>query len=140
MLPFCGYNMADYWNNWLKIGSQIEEPNRPRIFQVNWFRKDKNGAFMWPGFSENIRVIDWIINRLENKVGFEESPIGRLPKLDQFNSDGLGLSAETMNEIFKVDKKAWLAEADLITVFFSEFKERLPNEMIGQLRTLQSKL
>jgi len=140
MLPFCGYNMADYWNNWLKIGSQIEESNRPRIFQVNWFRKDKNGAFMWPGFSENIRVIDWIINRLENKVEFEESPIGRLPKLDQFNSEGLGLSTETMSEIFKVDKKAWSAEADLIEVFFSEFRTRLPFAMSQQLRTLQGKL
>jgi phosphoenolpyruvate carboxykinase (GTP) len=140
MLPFCGYNMADYWGNWLKIGNSIDETKRPKIFQVNWFRKDKDGKFMWPGFGENIRVLDWIINRLEDKVGFEESPIGLLPKLDQFNTEDLGLSAEKLAEIFRVDKSSWLAEADLIEVFFSEFRTRLPFAMSQQLRTLQGKL
>jgi phosphoenolpyruvate carboxykinase (GTP) len=140
MLPFCGYNMADYWGNWLKIGNAIDEPKRPKIFQVNWFRKDKDGKFMWPGFGENIRVLDWIINRLEDQVEFEDSPIGLLPKLDQFNTEGLGLSAEKMAEIFRVDKNSWLAEAGLIEVFFSEFRTRLPFAMSQQLRTLQGKL
>ncbi len=92
MLPFCGYNMADYWGHWLKVGQATDASKLPRIYQVNWFRKDADGKFLWPGFGENSRVLDWIIRRLEGDAEAIETPIGKLPADGSMNLDGLGLT------------------------------------------------
>jgi len=138
MLPFCGYNMADYWNHWLELGGKLSNP--PKIFQVNWFRKDENGKIMWPGFSENTRVIDWIIARLENDAKGQATPIGRIPAHDELNIDDLGLDQKTMDKIMAVDADSWLAEADMIEAFFDGFGLALPQEMTRQLHWLRSQL
>jgi phosphoenolpyruvate carboxykinase (GTP) len=138
MLPFCGYNMADYWNHWLKIGNEISNP--PKIFQVNWFRKDENGRIMWPGFSENTRVIDWIIGRLENKNKGQATPIGRIPANGELNIEGLELDEKTMQKIMDVDSESWLAETKMIESFFDGFGLALPEEMTKQLHWLRGQL
>ena len=138
MLPFCGYNMADYWNHWLELGGKLSNP--PKIFQVNWFRKDENGKIMWPGFSENTRVIDWIIARLENDAKGQATPIGRIPAHDELNIDDLGLDQKTMDKIMAVDSDSWLAEADMIEAFFDGFGLAVPQEMTRQLHWLRSQL
>ena len=140
MLPFCGYNMADYWQHWVEVGGKLAEGNRPKIFQVNWFRKDSAGKFMWPGFGENTRVLSWIISRLEGAVGATESAIGNLPNLEEFNTDGLGLSREVLDKIFEVDHKSWAAETELTEDYFSTFGEHLPESMTLQLAELKSRL
>lgn len=140
MLPFCGYNMGDYWQHWLDVGLGLETENRPRIFQVNWFRKDANGKFLWPGFGENARVIEWIARRLEGQVSAQESAIGQLPVIDDLNLDGLEVSDEQLAEIFRIDAAAWSQEADLTAEYFARFGERLPAEMSEQLELLRSNL
>jgi len=138
MLPFCGYNMADYWNHWLNIGNEVSNP--PKIFQVNWFRKDENGRIMWPGFSENTRVVDWIIGRLENKNKGQATPIGRIPATGELNIEGLGLDDETMQKIMDVDSDSWMAETEMIEAFFDGFGLALPPEMTRQLHWLRNQL
>ncbi|MEY4366781.1 MAG: hypothetical protein RLZ28_196 [Actinomycetota bacterium] len=140
MLPFCGYNMADYWQHWVEVGGKLAEANRPKIFQVNWFRKDSAGKFMWPGFGENTRVLAWVIARLEGEVGFTESAIGNLPNLEEFNTDGLGLTSETLDRIFEVDHQSWVAETALTKDYFSSFGEHLPKAMTAQLEELERRL
>lgn len=130
MLPFCGYNMADYWQHWLNFGAQIDADKRPKIFQVNWFRKSATGKFLWPGFSENSRVIDWIISNLEGKAPGKESGIGMLPEPDEFNLSGLDITSEERESLFEVDAESWLHELDLIDSYFDSFGSKLP----GQLR------
>ncbi|MEY3889729.1 MAG: hypothetical protein RI931_851, partial [Actinomycetota bacterium] len=126
MLPFCGYNMADYWQHWLDIGAKLEADKLPRIFQVNWFRKDSNGKFMWPGFGDNSRVVEWIAARLEGLVELEESAIGGLPLKSDFNLDGLEISDEKFNQIFEVDASSWQVEARMTREYFAEFGDRVP--------------
>ncbi|MEO8329424.1 MAG: phosphoenolpyruvate carboxykinase (GTP), partial [Candidatus Nanopelagicales bacterium] len=113
MLPFCGYNMADYWSHWLDIGKATDPAKLPRIFQVNWFRKGADGKFLWPGFGENIRVLDWVIRRLEGDADAERTPIGLLPAEGSLNVEGLNLTAEQKAELFAVEPKNWLDEAEL---------------------------
>ncbi|MEY3908991.1 MAG: hypothetical protein RLZZ90_898, partial [Actinomycetota bacterium] len=126
MLPFCGYNMADYWQHWLDVGAKLEADKLPRIFQVNWFRKDSNGKFMWPGFGDNSRVVEWIAARLEGLVELEESAIGGLPLKSDFNLDGLEISDEKFNQIFEVDASSWQVEARMTREYFAEFGDRVP--------------
>jgi phosphoenolpyruvate carboxykinase (GTP) len=140
MLPFCGYNMGDYWQHWLNVGLGLELENRPRIFQVNWFRKNASGKFLWPGFGENARVIEWIARRLEGQVSAQESAIGNLPVFEDLNLDGLEISDEQLAEIFSIDAAAWSQEADLTAEYFARFGERLPAEMSEQLELLRSNL
>lgn len=140
MLPFCGYNMGDYWQHWLNVGESLESQNRPRIFQVNWFRKDAKGKFLWPGFGENARVIEWIARRLDGEVMANGSAIGNLPIIDDLNLDGLEVSADQLSEIFKIDAAAWSQEADLTETYFAQFGERLPAEMSRQLELLRGNL
>jgi phosphoenolpyruvate carboxykinase (GTP) len=140
MLPFCGYNMGDYWQHWLNVGLGLEPANRPRIFQVNWFRKDASGKFLWPGFGENARVIEWIARRLENEVGASEAAIGNLPLIEDLNLDGLQITDAQLAEIFRVDQVAWKQEADLTENYFDQFGEHLPAAMTRQLEVLRSKL
>jgi phosphoenolpyruvate carboxykinase (GTP) len=140
MLPFCGYNMGDYWQHWLDVGQGLAEGNRPRVFQVNWFRKDAKGKFLWPGFGENARVIEWIARRLDGEISSTPSAIGNLPIIEDLNLDGLEISDDQMSEIFKVDSAAWTQEASLTETYFAKFGERLPTEMSRQLELLRSNL
>ena len=140
MLPFCGYNMADYWQHWIGTGARIEASKLPRIFQVNWFRKDSDGKFLWPGFGENARVIEWIVGRLEGKNEFIEASVGRLPVASELNLDGLGLTEDTVDKLFEVDPESWRQEANLTEDYFAMFGHNLPTEMVRQLDRLKSNL
>lgn len=140
MLPFCGYNMADYWGHWLKIGEFTSPEKLPRIYSVNWFRKNADGKFVWPGFGENSRVLEWIVNRLSGEADAVDTPIGRIPAEGSLNTAGLGLSAESMEELFAVDVNSWLAEADLTEAYYAEFGDHVPQELTAQLTALRERL
>ncbi len=139
MLPFCGYNMADYWGHWLEMGEKLGE-KAPRIFQVNWFRKGADGSYLWPGFGENSRVLEWALRRVNGEVGAVDAATGRLPRAEDLNLDGLDLSAEQLGELFAVDPEGWSAEADLTEEYFDQFGEHLPAEMTRQLAALRERL
>ncbi|MCU1634806.1 MAG: phosphoenolpyruvate carboxykinase, partial [Cryobacterium sp.] len=124
MLPFCGYNMADYWTHWLQIGKSLGV-HAPAIFQVNWFRKAEDGSFLWPGFGENSRVIEWIIRRLERSAEAVTSPIGLLPAPDALNLTGLDITADAAEKLFAIDPSSWLAECDLTEEFFNRFGSKV---------------
>jgi phosphoenolpyruvate carboxykinase (GTP) len=140
MLPFCGYNMADYWGHWLKIGSFTSADKLPRIYSVNWFRKDSDGKFIWPGFGENSRVLEWIVNRLSDKADAVDTPIGRIPAPGALNTAGLDLSEEKLAELFAVNADSWLAETDLTQEYYAEFGDRVPAELNNQLQGLRDRL
>ncbi|MBT7956405.1 MAG: phosphoenolpyruvate carboxykinase (GTP), partial [Rhodospirillaceae bacterium] len=128
MLPFCGYNMADYWSHWLKLGQALKNP--PQIFRVNWFRKDSNGGFAWPGFGENMRVLNWIVDRVNGKEDAAESPFGYMPSYQDINWQGLDdFAAETFNEIMDIDREAGKREVEELKGYFEIFEDRLPEEM-----------
>ncbi|XPP26486.1 MAG: phosphoenolpyruvate carboxykinase (GTP) [Leucobacter sp.] len=139
MLPFCGYNMADYWGHWLEMGQELGE-KAPKIFQVNWFRKGADGRYLWPGFGDNSRVIDWIIRRVEGRVGGRETPIGVLPAEGELNLDGIEEVAADLDEIFAIDAASWLAESDLTEEFFGRFGDRLPEGLRTELTELRGRL
>ena len=138
MLPFCGYNMADYFQHWLNIGTHISHP--PRIFHVNWFRKDENGKFIWPGFGENIRVLKWIIDRVNGVGEAVKTPIGYIPSMNTFDIDGLDLSDQDVKELFEINSNNWSEELDSTDKFFKKFGDRLPEEMWSQHSNLKSRL
>ena len=140
MLPFCGYNMADYWGHWLKIGQFTEPEKLPRIFQVNWFRKDSEGRYIWPGFGDNARVIDWVIRRLEGTAQSVESPLGALPAPGEIDVTGLDVSDEQMAELFAVDRDSWLAECDLTREYYAQFGDRVPSALYEELDSLRERL
>ena len=141
MAPFCGYNMADHWAHWLSVGAELRKTGSvPRIFQVNWFRKGADGRFLWPGFGENSRVIEWILERVDGQVAAEESPIGLLPHAGELNVDGLDISDDDLSELFAIDRETWLAEADATSEFFESFDGRVPAAVTKQLDILRSKL
>jgi phosphoenolpyruvate carboxykinase (GTP) len=138
MLPFCGYNMADYWTHWLNIGRRV--PNPPRIFRVNWFRKDENGKFMWPGFGENMRVLRWILDRVQGKGYAVESPLGWMPRHEDINWTGLEYDKQTFLDIMSIGKDAGTAEAHAHEVLFDRFFDRLPKEFIYERQLLRGRL
>ncbi len=140
MLPFCGYNMADYWGHWLKIGSFTSPDKLPRIYSVNWFRKDSDGKFMWPGFGENSRVLEWIVNRLSDKAEAVDTPIGRVPAPGALNTVGLDITDAQLAELFAVNADSWLAETDLTQEYYAGFGERVPAELNEQLQGLRDRL
>lgn len=140
MLPFCGYNMADYFAHWLKVGQKLRFDRAPRIFQVNWFRKGSDGRFLWPGFGDNSRVIDWIIRRIEGEVGAVESPIGRLPRTEDLDISDLDVSQGDLDELFAVDPQLWLQEADLTEEFYRTFEGRVPAPLWAELAALRYRL
>ena len=139
MLPFCGYNMADYWNHWISIGKR-QGVKLPKIYYVNWFRKSSDGKYLWPGFGENSRVLQWIFERCEGRSEAIETPIGNLPTRDALNFDGLGLSEETIAELLRVEVDGWLAEIPLIEEYYDKFGDRLPVELSEELAILKSNL
>ncbi|GHG47239.1 phosphoenolpyruvate carboxykinase [GTP] [Flavimobilis marinus] len=147
MLPFCGYNMADHWAHWLEVGAGISADKRPLVFQVNWFRKGSDGGFLWPGFGENSRVIEWIARRTLARAGDDdegvagvETPVGIVPAPGALRTDDLDLPDGALDELFAVDEESWLAEADLTEQFFDTFGARLPGAMRDELRALRSRL
>jgi len=140
MLPFCGYNMADYWGHWLKIGSFTSPERLPRIYSVNWFRRDADGRFIWPGFGDNSRVLEWIIRRIEGQADAVETPIGRLPVLSEMDLDGVDITEADLEELFRLDPESWMAEADLTEEYFAQFDDRVPTELRDQLQGLRNRL
>ncbi|MGN0474021.1 MAG: phosphoenolpyruvate carboxykinase domain-containing protein, partial [Acutalibacteraceae bacterium] len=139
MLPFCGYNMADYWQHWFDMGEKLGD-KAPKIFNVNWFRTDDEGHFIWPGFGDNLRVLDWILKRCDGKVGAKVTPIGFVPEVDDINLDGLDFSKETLAGILDVDKELWKAEVPGIKEFYAKFGDKLPEKIKAELDTLEAKL
>ena len=142
MLPFCGYNMADYWQHWIDIGAGLDEDKAPKIFNVNWFRKDDDGNFLWPGFGDNMRVLEWIIKRCEGKVDAEETAIGFVPKAEDINLEGIEdeVSEDQLKEILSVDNSLWEDEAKGIEEFYAKFGDRLPKALSDELNTLKANL
>ncbi len=139
MLPFCGYNMADYFRHWLDMGKRIPHP--PKIFHVNWFRRGPDGKFLWPGFGENVRVLKWIVERVEGSApgGAQETPIGYVPARGALTLDGLKISQETLDELFRVDPADWEPELEDTRAFFSKFADRLPRELLDEHAKLGSR-
>nr|WP_156153069.1 phosphoenolpyruvate carboxykinase (GTP) [Microbacterium oxydans] len=140
MLPFCGYNMADYFAHWLKVGRTLRFDRAPRIFQVNWFRRGDDGRFLWPGFGDNSRVVDWIIRRVAGEVPAVDSPIGRLPRIEDLNLDGLDIPAADLEELFSVKAEAWKTEADLTEEFYDTFGDKVPAALRSELASLRYRL
>ena len=140
MLPFCGYNMGDYFKHWLEIGKAADPKKLPKIFHVNWFRKDVNGKFLWPGYGENIRVIKWIFDQCDETPNSLKSPIGLLPQKDAIDISGLNISEETMNELFKIDIADWKKEVENIREFYKTFGDDLPTELMNELNALEKRL
>jgi phosphoenolpyruvate carboxykinase (GTP) len=141
MMPFVGYNMADHWAHWLKVGAELRKTGTvPRIFQVNWFRKGADGRFLWPGFGENSRVIEWMLERVDGQVAAKESPIGLLPVEGALNLEGLDLADEDLAELFAIDPASWRDEADATEEFFATFEGRVPPAVQKQLGLLREKL
>jgi len=130
MLPFCGYNMGDYWQHWLDFGAKLENP--PAIFRVNWFRKDENGKFMWPGFGQNMRVLKWIVERVGGKADAVESPIGQMPTFGDITWDGLDYAQDTFDHLMQVDRAGAMADAEEQSELFGRFGDKLPGEMEDQ--------
>lgn len=139
MLPFCGYNMADYWGHWLEMGEALGD-KAPAIFQVNWFRKDADGKFLWPGFGDNARVLEWAARRVSNELDAQQAPVGQLPDPTDLDLEGLDLAEDQLAQLFAVDPASWLAEADLTQEYFAQFGDRLPAEMTRQLDALRERL
>jgi len=139
MLPFCGYNMADYFGHWLEIG-RAQGAQLPRVFYVNWFRKDEDGRFLWPGFGENSRVLEWIFRRCDDEAAAQETPIGLVPAIDAIDTDGLDVSHEDMAALLKVDREEFKAQLPQVHEHFAKFGERLPDELRAQLSALEERL
>ncbi len=139
MKPFCGYHMGDYFQHWMEMGDKLGD-KAPKCFYVNWFRKTEDGKFLWPGFSDNSRVLKWMCERVDGKIGAEETPIGLLPKEGDLDTDGLDTSADDMKELMKVDVEAWKAEIPDIENHFSIFGDQLPERLKKQLEEFKSRL
>jgi phosphoenolpyruvate carboxykinase (GTP) len=140
MLPFCGYNMGDYFEHWLTIVSQTQPDKLPRIFYVNWFRKSADGSWLWPGYGENSRVLKWIYERVSGKGKAVETPIGYLPTPDAIDINGSGISAENMELLLKVDVQEWLQEVGSIKEHYRRFGNRLPEALSHELESLEERL
>jgi len=139
MLPFCGYNMADYWSHWLRIGRR-PGAQLPRLYHVNWFRKSEAGEFLWPGYGENSRVLKWIFERCEGTAKAQESPIGLLPASGDLDVRGLDVERDDLAELLSVDVEGWLEEIPLIRAHYARFGERMPRALVGELDALEKRL
>ena len=140
MLPFCGYNMGDYFAHWLALGDQADADKLPRIFFVNWFRKDETGKFVWPGFGENVRVLKWIADRLDGEAEALDTPVGRVPTPEALDLEGLDLTAAQISTLLQVDADVWAEEAALIPDFYAQFGDRLPERLWSQHAALTGRL
>jgi phosphoenolpyruvate carboxykinase (GTP) len=140
MLPFCGYNMGDYFGHWLEVGASADPEKLPRIYYVNWFRKGADGRFLWPGFGENSRVLKWIVDRLDRRGQGTETPIGTVPTPDALDLDGLKIDADDLNELLAVDPDVWRHEAELIPAHFQRFGDHLPRALWEEHQALVDRL
>ena len=139
MLPFCGYNMAHYWNHWLEIGDH-DGAKLPKIYYVNWFRKSDGGDFLWPGYGENGRVLKWIFERCAGTAKAIETPIGSLPTQEGLDLQGLSIEAEDIEQLLRVDVEGWLAELPLIEEYYQSFGEHMPQRLVGELEAMRERL
>lgn len=140
MLPFCGYNMGDYFKHWIEIGKKHDPSKLPRIYSVNWFRKDQNGKYLWPGFGENSRVLKWIFERISSSEQAEETPLGNLPKEGAIDLQGLNLSKGAMRQLFEIDASHWNQELKEIHKYFTLFGKQLPPELETELNNLKHRI
>jgi len=141
MMPFCGYNMADHWSHWLEMGAKLRESGSvPRIFQVNWFRKGDDGRFLWPGFAENSRVLEWILERVDGQAAAVDTPLGWRPADGAMNLDGIEVSDRDWEQLFEIDPQSWLSELEGTEEFFSRFGDRLPAQLTAQLDEIRTRL
>ena len=138
MLPFCGYNMGDYWQHWLDMGQKIA--HQPKIFNVNWFRTNDEGHFLWPGFGDNLRVLEWIMKRCFDEVGAVESPIGWLPRPEDIDLEDSGVDLATLQSLLSVDRDLWKEDVVGVKEFYGKFGDKLPVELSRQLETLEQNL
>ena len=138
MLPFCGYHMGDYWQHWLDMEKSV--PNLPKIFNVNWFRTDDNGEFIWPGFGENLRVVEWILKRCFDEADARETEIGYLPKVEDINLDGIDVDPDTLAGLLSVDRDLWKQETEGIHEFYAKFGDKLPKALAEELAGLEERL
>jgi phosphoenolpyruvate carboxykinase (GTP) len=138
MLPFCGYNFADYWQHWLNIGAKLARP--PRIYHVNWFRRDAQNKFLWPGYGENLRVLEWMLDRCTGNAGATETPIGRLPRPEDIDTRGLNVTADAMNALLSVDPASWKKEAADMRAYLAQYGSRLPADLAEELNGLEKRL
>ncbi|WP_182171371.1 phosphoenolpyruvate carboxykinase (GTP) [Flaviflexus equikiangi] len=139
MLPFCGYNMADYWGHWTEMQAKLGD-KFPKVYQVNWFRKDENGKFMWPGFGDNARVLDWIVRRADGRVEAIDGITGRYPKIEDFNLEGTDVGQEEWNKLFETDPDAWAAEIDHTEEYFTQFGDRVPASINNELAAYRGRI
>ncbi len=138
MLPFCGYNMADYFGHWLEMGKKMAHP--PKIFFINWFRRDEAGKFLWPGFGENVRVLKWIIERATRpgQIGARETPIGWIPERGNLDLSGMAIPEENFPKLFAVDREEWKVELEDARVFLAKFGDRMPREILEEFHNLET--
>ena len=139
MLPFCGYHMGDYFGHWLKIGAR-PGAKLPNIYYVNWFRQDESGKYLWPGYGDNSRILEWIFDRCDGRVHAKDTPIGRLPDADDLDLEGMNIPAADVAKLLSVDKNGWLAEVPLIRQHFEKFGDRLPKELAREVDELEKRL
>jgi len=140
MLPFIGYHAGDYMNHWLEIGKQHDESKLPKIYQVNWFRKDADGHWLWPGFGDNARVLKWIVERLEGKVDAIETPVGLVPRPEDIDTTGLEMADDDVVKALKVDVDDWRKELPMIEEWFAKFGDKLPAPLQAELDGLKARL
>jgi phosphoenolpyruvate carboxykinase (GTP) len=140
MLPFIGYNAADYFNHWITVGKEHDAAKLPRIFYVNWFRRDRDGGFLWPGFGENSRVLKWVVERMEGTAEAAETPIGYVPTLESLDLDGLDVSRDEVAAALAVDRDEWRAELPSINAWFEQFGDKLPTVLWTELDGLKARL
>lgn len=138
MQPFCGYNFADYWRHWFAMGTKLARP--PQIFHVNWFRRDAQGKFLWPGFGDNLRVLAWMLGRCAGTVEAQDSPIGWLPRPQDIDTSGLDVSAQALEELLTVDPALWRAEIADVRAYLERYGERLPAQLLGELEGVERRL
>ena len=139
MLPFCGYHMADYWSHWLEMQEKLGD-KFPKVYQVNWFRKDENGKFIWPGYGDNSRVLDWIVRRASGEAGAIDGVTGRYPKFEDFNLEGLDLGEEEWAKMYDIDPEAWAAEMDDTEEYYKQFGDKLPEAIKEQLAKFRARI
>jgi phosphoenolpyruvate carboxykinase (GTP) len=140
MLPFCGYNMADYFAHWLRIGASADPEKLPKIFYVNWFRKDEDGKWLWPGYGENSRVLEWVFDRVSGTGEAAETPIGSVPAPGAIDTQGLDVSDEDMAKLLNVDAGEWRAELPSIREHFARFGDKLPRQLRDEVDRLEQRL
>jgi phosphoenolpyruvate carboxykinase (GTP) len=140
MLPFCGYNMADYFAHWLDVGASADPEKLPKIFYVNWFRKDEDGRWLWPGYGENSRVLSWVFDRAGGEGEAEETPIGFIPAPGSIDTEGMDISAEDMDKLLAVDLDDWRAEVPSIREHYAKFGDKIPATLTAEVDRLEQQL